>query len=171
MTLGPTPTQWRVLGYLRQFHAEEDRLPTMDEIARQFGWASSTAALDHMRGLERKGWLDKRGCRWRFARPACPADLRDEALELEIKAAGLRLYNEAILVTAIGSLPIRVGRQFEAGRKLGKTLGKTHQNVLVFVKGCAKRATEAVGPVEFGDIGEGEGQGEAGPDYTPPNPF
>ena len=92
MTLGgPTPTQWRVLGYLRQFHADEDRLPTMDEIARQFGWASSTAALDHMRGLERKGWLDKRGCRWRFARPVLSDDLRDDALELDIKAAGLRL--------------------------------------------------------------------------------
>lgn len=45
--------------------------------------------------------------------------------------AGLFLYNEAILVTAVGSLPIRVGGQFEASRKLGKT----HQNVLVFVKG------------------------------------
>lgn len=44
--------------------------------------------------------------------------------------AGLALYNDAVLVTAVGSLPIRVGKQFEAGRKLGKT----HQNVLVFVK-------------------------------------
>lgn len=61
--------------------------------------------------------------------------------------AGLRLYNEAVLVTAVGSLPIRVGKQFEASRKLGKT----HQNVLVFVKGDPKRATQAVGPVEFGD--------------------
>ena len=43
----PTPTQWRVLGYLRQFHAEEDRLPTMDEIARQFGWAMREARLIH----------------------------------------------------------------------------------------------------------------------------
>lgn len=58
--------------------------------------------------------------------------------------AGLGYYNEAILVTAVGSLPIRAGRQFSAGRKLGKT----HQNVLVFVKGDAKRATEACGPVE-----------------------
>jgi hypothetical protein len=58
--------------------------------------------------------------------------------------AGMRLYNEAILVTAVGSLPIRVGRQFEAGRKLGKT----HQNVLVFIKGDAKRATQACGAVE-----------------------
>jgi hypothetical protein len=61
------------------------------------------------------------------------------------RAAGLHYYNEAILVTSVGSLPIRVGRQFEAGRKLGKT----HQNVLVFVKGDGKKATQACGPVEF----------------------
>lgn len=58
--------------------------------------------------------------------------------------AGLKLYNEAILLTAIGSLPIRVGRAFSTSRKLGKT----HQNVLVFVKGDAKRATGNCGEVE-----------------------
>lgn len=44
---------------------------------------------------------------------------------------GMPLYNDAVLITAVGSLPIRVGRQFDRGRKLGKT----HQNVLVFAKG------------------------------------
>lgn len=44
--------------------------------------------------------------------------------------AGTKLYNEIILVTAVGSLPIRITKQFEAGRKVGKT----HQNVLVFYK-------------------------------------
>lgn len=58
--------------------------------------------------------------------------------------AGAKLYNEAILVTAIGSLPVRAGRQFSAGRKLGKT----HQQLLVFVKGDPKAATRACGPVE-----------------------
>ena len=43
---------------------------------------------------------------------------------------GLELYNDAILITSVGSLPIRVGKQFESGRKLGKT----HQNILVFKK-------------------------------------
>lgn len=52
------------------------------------------------------------------------------------QAQGLALYNEAILVTSVGSLPIRVGKQFRASRKLGKT----HQNILVFVKGCPKMA-------------------------------
>jgi hypothetical protein len=64
--------------------------------------------------------------------------------------AGARLYNEAVLVTAIGSLPIRVGRQFELSRKLGKT----HQNVLVFCKGDPRIATSAIGAVEFGALEE-----------------
>lgn len=55
--------------------------------------------------------------------------------------AGLHFYNEAILLTAVGSLPVRVGKQFTAGRKLGKT----HQNVLVFVKGDGKKAAAAIG--------------------------
>jgi 1-aminocyclopropane-1-carboxylate deaminase/D-cysteine desulfhydrase-like pyridoxal-dependent ACC family enzyme/DNA modification methylase len=62
--------------------------------------------------------------------------------------AGLSYYNEAILVTAVGTLPIRAGRTFEASRKLGKT----HQNVLIFVKGDAAKATKLIGPCEFGDM-------------------
>jgi hypothetical protein len=60
------------------------------------------------------------------------------------EAAGARLYNEAILVTAVGSLPIRAGRQFAIARKLGKT----HQNVLVFVKSDPRKAADACGPVD-----------------------
>jgi hypothetical protein len=54
--------------------------------------------------------------------------------------AGAGYYNEAILVTAVGSLPIRAGKQFKAGRKLGKT----HQNILVFCKGDPKKATAKI---------------------------
>ena len=64
--------------------------------------------------------------------------------------AGARLYNEAVLVTAVGSLPIRVGIQFTGSRKLGRT----HQNVLVFCKGDPKKATAACGPVETVDLAE-----------------
>lgn len=73
------------------------------------------------------------------------------------RAAGLNYYNEAILVTAVGSLPIRVGKQFTSGRKLGKT----HQNVLVFVKGDGKKAAAACGDCDFGDIGDAQEPGEA----------
>lgn len=63
------------------------------------------------------------------------------------KAAGLNYYNEAILITAVGSLPIRAGKMFSASRKLGKT----HQNVLVFVKGDGKKAANNCGIVEIAE--------------------
>ncbi|TVO35072.1 DNA methyltransferase [Vibrio algivorus] len=59
--------------------------------------------------------------------------------------AGFNYYNEAILVNVVGSLPIRVGKQFSQSRKLGKT----HQNILVFVKGNGKKAAQACGDVEI----------------------
>jgi hypothetical protein len=65
--------------------------------------------------------------------------------------AGMKLYNEAILLTPMGSLPVRVGKQFEATRKLGKA----HQNVLVFVKGDPRKATEDCGPVDMAALGAG----------------
>jgi len=68
--------------------------------------------------------------------------------------AGLKLYNEAILVTAVGSLPIRIGKQFSGSRKLGKT----HQQLLVF-KGDPRKATAEIGEVEFGEINPTEAGG------------
>jgi len=50
--------------------------------------------------------------------------------------AGLHLYNEGILVTSVGSASMRVTKQFTASRKFAKT----HQNVLVFIKGDPRKA-------------------------------
>ena len=52
---------------------------------------------------------------------------------------GARLYNEAILVTSVGSASMRVTKQFDASRKMAKT----HQNVLVFCKGDPRKAAGA----------------------------
>jgi len=62
--------------------------------------------------------------------------------------AGMEYYNEMILVNNNASLCIRVARQFNASRKIGKT----HQNVLVFVKGDAKKATQEIGDVDVGEL-------------------
>lgn len=56
------------------------------------------------------------------------------------KLCGMELYNEAVLLTQVGSLPIRVTQQFNVSRKLGKT----HQNVLVFVKGDPRKAAKDI---------------------------
>lgn len=58
--------------------------------------------------------------------------------------AGFRLYNDAILLTAVGSLSIRVGKQFTVTRKLGRT----HQYCLIFLKGDPRKAAEATGALK-----------------------
>jgi hypothetical protein len=87
--------------------------------------------------------------------PTLRSIARTRATVAAFEAAGLRLYNECILVTAVGSLPIRVRRQFEVSRKLGKS----HQNVLIFVKGDPRAAAEAIGLAEFGDVLDGPADG------------
>jgi hypothetical protein len=59
--------------------------------------------------------------------------------------SGMKLYNEAIIMTSVGSASMRVTRQFNGGRKLCKT----HQNVLVFCKGDWKKASNNIGKGEF----------------------
>jgi hypothetical protein len=59
--------------------------------------------------------------------------------------AGMTLYNEAVLLIQLASLPIRAGRQFTSSRKMGKA----HQNVLIFVKGDPAAAVEALGDVQI----------------------
>jgi hypothetical protein len=49
----------------------------------------------------------------------------------EFQAAGAQLYNDAVFIQPRGTLPLRVPRQFMAGRKMGRN----HQSVLVFWKG------------------------------------
>ncbi len=82
--------------------------------------------------------------------------VRDTISAFEI--AGAMLYNEAILVTSAGSLPLRVGRSFVTTRKLGKT----HQNVLVFCKGDSRKAADKV-PVEMREVGGLEAEQEPPP--------
>lgn len=64
------------------------------------------------------------------------------------ECAGAHLYNEAVLVTAVGSLPIRIGKQFGRYRKLGKT----HQNVLVFYNGQPKAIPDNFGECDLGEL-------------------
>lgn len=46
------------------------------------------------------------------------------------ESAGMKYYNEIILITAAGTLPVRAGSQFEKTRKVGNT----HQKALIFMQ-------------------------------------
>jgi hypothetical protein len=109
----------------------------------------------------------------------CVGDFRDKAGAYRcfpeytaacFAAAGLTKYNHFILVTPAGSLPLRVGAQFSAGRKAGTS----HQHLLVFVKGDGRAAADACGPVDVNldwvrqetDAGETEPETEDAPCTT-----
>ena len=57
MTAALTTRQQAVLDYIREFQAEQDQAPTLQEIARHFGFRSVNAAAEHVRALRRKGAL------------------------------------------------------------------------------------------------------------------
>lgn len=57
------------------------------------------------------------------------------------ESAGWALANDAVLVNAIGTVAIRAGRAFS----LGRSLGRTHQDIVVFVKGDRKQAAQRCG--------------------------
>jgi len=59
----------------------------------------------------------------------------------DFEDAGAFYYNEIILINAIGTLPIRTRKFWEASRKVGRT----HQNILVFYKGDTEKIRETFG--------------------------
>ncbi|MCL2000847.1 MAG: transcriptional repressor LexA [Planctomycetes bacterium] len=55
----PTPTQKRVLDFIREFMAGSERAPTEREIAKHFHWKSKYAARQNIGALVRKGLLER----------------------------------------------------------------------------------------------------------------
>lgn len=69
--------------------------------------------------------------------------LYEDLVGLTIQAfaeVGMGFYNDCVLITPVGSLPLRAQIHFNTSRKLGKA----HQQVLVFVKGDAKIAVDDI---------------------------
>lgn len=72
-----------------------------------------------------------------------------------MEEAGYSFYNEIVLINPAGTLPLRAGKSMRATRKVGKM----HQNVLVFLKGSAKKAAMELGEIslDFGAQDEDNG--------------
>ena len=69
----------------------------------------------------------------------CMIHFVGDTIALAVKA-GLRLYNEAVLVEPVGTMPMRAAHHFPRTLKLLHG----HQNVLIFVKGDPDAARRAV---------------------------
>jgi len=63
--------------------------------------------------------------------------------------AGVKLYNEMIIVETLGTLPQRVGRYMN-----NRKIGKCHQNMLVFYKGDTKEIKNKFPKIEIVDFEE-----------------
>jgi len=69
MNTSLTPTQEKVLAFLREFFAANDQLPPIKIINQHFGWASSNTAMNHLHHLFAKRIIEKNAAnRYRFAR-------------------------------------------------------------------------------------------------------
>lgn len=55
MSAALTPTQYKVLAFIRKYRAANQMPPTRAEISKNFEWASANAAQDVLQALERKG--------------------------------------------------------------------------------------------------------------------
>jgi len=66
------------------------------------------------------------------------------------EAAGLGYYNHAIIAGPAASAALRVGGIFGKGRKLVKT----HQDLVVFVKGDGRAAADQIKPYQRVDLGD-----------------
>lgn len=54
-----TERQFQVLRFLFRFWRRRGKPPTIAEICGHFGFASTRSAFDHLRALERKGYIDR----------------------------------------------------------------------------------------------------------------
>ena len=53
-----TGRQQQVVDFMWGFYRENDMLPGMNDICRHFSWASSNAALTHVREIEKRGYIE-----------------------------------------------------------------------------------------------------------------
>lgn len=69
-----TPIQQMVLGFMREFFAQNDQLPPMQHIADHFGWPNASNAHHHVSALIQRGHLERNAVgKYRFARGGADA--------------------------------------------------------------------------------------------------
>ena len=118
--VGLTQRQQMVLDFIRQSIVDRGYPPTLREIGARMGIRSTNGVNDHLRALERKGYLTREDMKSRALRPTSLAGpaltsaenpqtslaLDDDMLEIPIVgrvAAGLPLLAEEHIIDTVGS--------------------------------------------------------------------
>lgn len=106
-----TPTQQKVLHYVRQRIDSGEPVPTYRELCAEFGWRSTGSARDHLKALVRKGYLELSGGR---ARAVSLKPRGREVVQVAVLgrvAAGKPLHSEESVETFIPVPGDWVGRE------------------------------------------------------------
>jgi repressor LexA len=85
-----THRQIQILDFLRNFRSREGTAPTYREISGHFGFKSTKAASDHVRALEKKGYVRLHGNRSRSI----------EIVSLEVDSTG-----DVVSIPIMGEIP------------------------------------------------------------------
>lgn len=107
---GLTESQKKVLRYIRNFLAENGYAPTAQEIASEFKWGSKTAALDHLRALEKKKFLSRKNGKARsiqlLLKDSTPNPAISRAQPSRIQVSKRPLISVTSAATQISNIPV-----------------------------------------------------------------
>jgi len=130
---GLTKRQEQTLDYIRKSIEERGYPPTLREIGEHMGIRSTNGVNDHLRALERKGYLRREDMKSRALKlvedmqPAASRPADDDLLEVRVLgrvAAGLPLFAEENVIDTIrvDRMMVRGGREIFGLRVTGDSM-------------------------------------------------
>jgi repressor LexA len=130
--VGLTKRQAQTLDFIRQSIEERGYPPTLREIGESMGIRSTNGVNDHLRALERKGYLRREDMKSRALRlvsqePEAPANADDTSVDVQVLgrvAAGLPLLAEENVVDTVrvDRMLVRGGRDVFGLRVQGDSM-------------------------------------------------
>ncbi len=102
-----TARQQEILDFLQSVHRQSGIMPSTREIQEHFGFASQTAAVSHLRALEKKGAIIKRDRKARSLQLADAAD-REPIVDVPIYGAIPAGYSDDTKPETDGTLSVDV---------------------------------------------------------------
>jgi len=130
--VGLTKRQAQTLDFIRQSIEERGYPPTLREIGESMGIRSTNGVNDHLRALERKGYLRREDMKSRALRlvsqePEAPANADDSSVDVQVLgrvAAGLPLLAEENVVDTVrvDRMLVRGGRDVFGLRVQGDSM-------------------------------------------------
>lgn len=126
-----TKRQGEVLDFIRRYLAENDMVPTRSEIAENFGFSSANAAAQHLKALEKKGYIQllsdiPRGIR-------LMANLEDDVLNASKES--LEINQLPVIGRVAAGMPIWATENIEMYYKIDPDLFRPRADYFLRVQG------------------------------------